>query len=91
MVRKQLYLEEAQDRALKRRARELGVSEAEIVRRALDAALFGPEPARRRAIESFLSRAAVIAETHAFPDSYCFDRQKLYEEDRRFTRWRRDE
>lgn len=38
-VRKQLSLTPEQDRALKRRARELGVSEAELVRRALDAAL----------------------------------------------------
>lgn len=90
MIRKQLYLEEAQDRALKRRARELGVSEAEVVRRALDAALFGTESAGRRAIESFLTRAADIAETHALPDGYRFDRRKLYEEDRRFTRWDRD-
>ena len=37
MVRKQLYITRSQDRALKRRARELGVTEAEIVRRAIDA------------------------------------------------------
>ena len=40
-VRKQLSLTPEQDRALKRRSRELGVSEAELVRRALDAALSG--------------------------------------------------
>jgi hypothetical protein len=39
MIRKQLYLEERQHRALKRRAEELGVSEAEVMRRALDDAL----------------------------------------------------
>ena len=39
MIRKQLYIEEAQDKALKRRAKELGVTEAEVVRRALDEAL----------------------------------------------------
>lgn len=39
MIRKQLYLEERQHRALKRRAAELGVSEAEVMRRALDEAL----------------------------------------------------
>ena len=38
-VRKQLSVTPEQDRALKRRSRELGVSEAELVRRALDAAL----------------------------------------------------
>ena len=46
MVRKQLYITEAQEEALKRRAAETGVSEAELVRRALDNAL-GPEATRR--------------------------------------------
>ena len=35
-VRKQIYLDEEHDRALKRRAAELGVSESEVIRRALD-------------------------------------------------------
>lgn len=39
MVRKQVYIEQAQEELLKRRAKELGLSEAEIVRRALQAAL----------------------------------------------------
>jgi hypothetical protein len=39
MVRKQLHIEERQDKALKRRAKKLGISEAEVVRAALDAAL----------------------------------------------------
>ena len=38
-VRKQLSVTPEQDRVLKRRRPELGVSEAELVRRALDAAL----------------------------------------------------
>ena len=38
-VRKQPSVTPEQDRVLKRRSRELGVSEAELVRRALDAAL----------------------------------------------------
>ena len=38
MVRKQLYIDDRHERDLKRRASELGVSEAELVRRALDAA-----------------------------------------------------
>src|SRR6266849_4117052 len=36
MVRKQVYIDPAQDRLLKRRATELGVTEAELIRRALD-------------------------------------------------------
>jgi hypothetical protein len=38
-VRKQLYIEERQERLLRQRAKALGVSEAEIVRAALDVAL----------------------------------------------------
>ena len=37
MIRKQIYLDPAQDALLKQRARELGVSEAELIRRCLDA------------------------------------------------------
>ena len=48
MVRKQLYITRSQDRALKRRARELGVTEAEVVRRAIDA-LDAPAAEARRA------------------------------------------
>ena len=41
MIRKQLYLTEAQDAELKRQAAKQGVSEATIVRRALTEALKG--------------------------------------------------
>jgi hypothetical protein len=36
MIRKQLYIEPRQDAALKQRARRRGVTEAEIIREALD-------------------------------------------------------
>jgi hypothetical protein len=36
MVRKQIYIQLEQERLLKRRARELGVSESDIVRRGID-------------------------------------------------------
>lgn len=80
MVRKQLYLTEDQDVALKRRAAEAGVSEAEVVRRALDMALRGGSrhpwrPGRREAM-------ADLVETWAAPDSVlaeAFDRDALYE------------
>ena len=51
--RKQLYLEETQDRALKRRAKALGVSEAELVRRALASVL--SEGQQRRGASDALS------------------------------------
>lgn len=81
MVRKQLYLTERQDAELKRKAVEAGVSEAEVVRRALDLAfVVGPStrlrPGRREAIEA-------LARTWADPDSAlvgAFDREALYQE-----------
>ena len=36
MVRKQVYITPEQDRLLKRRARQLGVSEAELIRQGID-------------------------------------------------------
>lgn len=88
MIRKQLYLDAIQDKALKQRARELGLSEAEIVRRALDAVLFEGSALRgQRHLASFLKQAEELAEAHRPADSYRFDRQALYEEDDRFKRW----
>ena len=36
MVRKQIYIEPGQDSLLKRRARELGVTESDLIRRGID-------------------------------------------------------
>jgi hypothetical protein len=36
MVRKQIYIESRQDNSLKKQARDLGVTEAEFIRRAID-------------------------------------------------------
>ena len=47
MVRKQLYIERRQDELLKDQAKQLGVSEAELVRRAIDEAV-SPAPLRRQ-------------------------------------------
>ena len=90
MIRKQLYLEEAQNRALKVRARELGISEAELVRRALDTALHARDSAqriapRRAALTQLVSNARRLAEAHHFPEGYRFKRDELYDE--REDRW----
>jgi post-segregation antitoxin (ccd killing protein) len=54
MVRIQVQLEQARHRQLKRRARQLGVSVSEVIRRSVDAALDreadGPDPRVRRAL-----------------------------------------
>lgn len=90
MIRKQLYLEETQDQALKQRARELGISEAELVRRALDAALYPKDNThlatpRRAALTQLLANAKRLSAAHTFPEHYHFDRDELYDE--REGRW----
>ena len=90
MIRKQLYLEETQDQALKTRAKELGISEAELVRRALDAALHPKESThlaapRRAALMRLLDNAKRLSAEHRPPEDYRFDRNELYDE--REGRW----
>lgn len=83
MVRKQIYIEQRQEKALKQRARELGLSEAEIIRRALQVALrsgtpaFIPDPAawdRLKAdIEAWAAQGPV-------PGGRTWTREDLYAE-----------
>jgi hypothetical protein len=87
MIRKQLYISEEHERALKARARELGVSEAALVRRLLDVLLLGEEGERGLAtagavevVEDFLEEADRLAESHSFSVGYRFDREELYED-----------
>jgi len=87
MVRKQLYISEEHERALKARARELGVSEAELVRRMLDGLLLDEEgraglagAGAAEALEGFLKEADRLAQSHRFPEGYVFYRDELYED-----------
>lgn len=96
MVRKQLYISEEHERMLKARAREMGVSEAELVRELLDRLLMGEESSRSavpfgraEAAWDFLESADRIAGSHSFPQGYRFDRKELYEEGRGSHRNRR--
>jgi len=73
MIRKQLYIRDEHERALKARARELGVSEAQLVRRMLDGLLLGGEgggglagAGAAEALEDFLEEADRMAESHCF-------------------------
>lgn len=84
MVRKQLYITEAQDAALKRKALESGVSEAELVRRALDSELIagrsggsrGWLPGRTEAVASLKS----LWSSGDYRVQGGFDRDELYAE-----------
>jgi hypothetical protein len=85
MVRKQLYISDEHERALKARARELGVSEAELVRRMLDGLLLDGGTGLAgavavEALEGFLEEADRLAESHRFPEEYLFYRDELYED-----------
>ena len=57
MVRKQFYIERDQDERLKRKAKELGVSEAELVRRGIEKVVGeeSPEEARQQAWNELLA------------------------------------
>ena len=90
MIRKQLYIDPSQDAALKRKARELGVSEAELVRRALDNALSSPASKTKRisALQAVLKDAKALSKTHRVPENYRFNREDAYD-DTRLERWNR--
>jgi hypothetical protein len=82
-----LYISDEHERALKARARDLEISEAELVRSMLDrlllkgeggSGLSGTEAAE--ALEGFLEEADRLAESHSFSEGYRFDREDLYED-----------
>jgi hypothetical protein len=87
MVRKQLYISDEHERALKATARDLGVSEAELVRRMLDGLLLDgsvggglAKAGAVEALEGFLEEANRLAESHRFPEGYQFSRDEIYED-----------
>jgi len=83
MIRKQLYITESQEEAVKDQARRLGISEAELTRRALSAFLSERSPAASRrpeALEKLLDRTRSLSKKHRLSSGYRFDRQDLYTE-----------
>ena len=91
MVRKQVYIEKRQDEALKRASRDRGVTEAELVREALDLrsrdSRVGPVPDReawlsfKRYVLRLRRKGPLAARNRAST------RDELYEE--RVGRWTR--
>ncbi len=83
MIRKQVYIEANQDEVIKQRARMLGVTEAEVIRRAIDRQVNVP-PSRTRDLaawereKEFISRR--MAETPAVSRRRRFRREEAYEE-----------
>jgi hypothetical protein len=93
MIRKQLYIDPHQDAALKRKARELGLSEAELVRRALDAILTESTPAapaRPSVLQALLEDAQALSVSHPAPEGYVFKRDDAYDDESRLERWGQD-
>jgi len=90
MVRKQIYIEPQQEELLKQAAAETGMTEAEIIRRAID--LWGEsEEKRRQSQEAWKEARAFIEELIAqgpVPGGQTWTREELYEE--RMNRYGRD-
>ncbi len=82
MVRKQVYIEPEQEELLKRRARELGVTEAELIRRGVDQmsrVATTPVPDRRawEEAKAFIKKRAKIV---APQTGRGWTRDELYDE-----------
>ena len=82
-----MYISDEHERALKARARELGLGDPELVRRMLDGLLLDGKGGRglagagaAEALEDFLEEADWLAEFHRFPEGYRFDRDELYDD-----------
>ena len=82
MVRKQVYIEPDQERFLKRRALELGVTEAELIRRAIDSLARAPvhppfDPEAWQAVLDSMDERASLPTTG---EGRAWRREDLYED-----------
>ena len=81
MIRKQIYIDAEHERFLKRRSRELGVTEAEVVRQALaEAQRQQTTRNRQQALDDFLSYISEHRTFDAPPTGWKFNREELYDE-----------
>lgn len=91
MIRKQVYIEQRHDRMLKRRARQHGVTEAEIIRQALDSVGIGGgggKPAGQDSVAAGRALAfmrSLAARRSKGPAGRAWTRESLYEA--RTGRW----
>jgi len=90
MVRKQVYIHKRQETTLKRLARLRGMSEAEIIRQAIDReAAAGSTPRggdSRAALEEILHFALSRQKLPGSGEPYRWNRQRIYDEERE-GRW----
>lgn len=89
MVRKQVYIEPEQDRLLKRRAKELGVTESDLIRRGIDQVdrAHAGLPLDRAAWEEELTFIRERARIQELSRTRGWTREELYQE--RFERFSR--
>ena len=84
MIRKQVYIQKRQQLLLRRLARRRGVSEAEIIRQAIDqqaqSAASQPLPPDPQALEAILQFAIERPGTVGSAESYQWKRDHAYEE-----------
>ncbi len=90
MVRKQIYIQKRQEALLKRLSQARGLSEAEIIRRAIEREVTGesaqPAWSASSAIDDFTRLAKRAQATNAEP--YRWNRAEIYQE--RENRWLRE-
>lgn len=82
MIRKQLYIEPRQEAVLKRLTQKLGLSEAELIRQAIDRQM-SAVPAGVRDLDAWEREKVFIAERMAagtIPGAREWDRETVYEE-----------
>ena len=83
MVRKQVYIEPGQERFLKRRAAELGVTEADLIRQGISLlaqtpGVQAPDPDAWADEEATLEQRAGLAPSR--PGRWRFRRDEIYQE-----------
>ncbi|MGC1377022.1 MAG: CopG family transcriptional regulator [Anaerolineales bacterium] len=88
MVRKQIYIPKQQDALLKRLAKQRGVSEAEVIRRALTREVEAPAPVQDA--QKALAKMSAFAEERKTKfagqgEPFRWNRDELYDE--RESRW----
>jgi len=92
MVRKQIYIQKRQDALLKQLSQARGVSEAEIIRQAIEQEIVG-EPARQplsslSAMDDFIRLALSKRSQEVKREPYRWNREEIYAE--RESRWLRE-
>lgn len=90
MIRKQIYLPRRHNLTLKRLAKQRGISEAEVIRQALEREAqtsVSPVQGSRQALNNIIVYARLLRKRPEFLEGkpYVFNREQLYEE--RQTRW----